>query len=224
MCGAAGAGVRLPVVSTPPGQPPDHPLVPPSNPEHAMSGPWQPPHPQPTPTLPAASPTAAGHPPAPGYGAQPWLQQPPAWGVPQQYGETDTEPALRKARTALGWAVGAAVGAFLAFGFAVLALVTTVGTGSSVDTFDDATYGPLRDQVEGFEDGGALAGPVLVGRLRNLLADEGVSLRDIAVSCPDTASVTASTVVVCSGEVESLQWTGVVLFEGREGSFVVLET
>jgi hypothetical protein len=36
--------------------------------------------------------------------------------------------------------------------------------------------------------------------------------------------VTASTVVVCSGEVENFPWTGVVFFEGREGSFVVLET
>jgi hypothetical protein len=66
--------------------------------------------------------------------------------------------------------------------------------------------------------------PVGLRRLCGGQADEGVSLRDIAVSCPDTASVTASTVVVCSGDVEGLQWTGVVFFEGREGSFVVLET
>ena len=131
---------------------------------------------------------------------------------------------MRKARAALGWAVGAAVGALLALGFAALALVAAVGSGSAADTTEDTTYGPLRDQLEEFEDGDALPGPILVGRLRNLLADEGVSLRDIAVSCPDTASVTASTVVVCSGEVENFQWTGVVFFEGREGSFVVLET
>ena len=37
--------------------------------------------------------------------------------------------------------------------------------------------------------------------------------------------MTASTVVVCSGDVEGLQWTGVVFFfKNREGSLVVLET
>ena len=204
--------------------PPDQPLVPPSSPERAASDPWQPPHPQLAPPLPPAYPTTAGRPPASEYGAPTWPQQPPAWGAAQQYGETGTEPAVRKARTALGWAVGAAVGALLALGFAALALVAAVGSGSSADTTEDTTYAPLRDQLEEFEDGDALPGPILVGRLRNLLADEGVSLRDIAVSCPDTASVTASTVVVCSGEVENFQWTGVVFFEGREGSFVVLET
>ena len=211
-------------MSTPPDQPPDQPLVSPSNREDASTDSWQTNNPQLDPPTPPAYPTTGDHPSASGYGAQPWSQQPPAWGAPQRYGETGAEPSLRKARTALGWAVGAAVGAFLALGLAVLALVVTVGTGSSEDTFEDATYAPLRDQVEGFEDGDALPGPVLVGRLRNLLADEGVSLRDIAVSCPDTASVTASTVVVCSGDVEGLQWTGVVFFEDREGSFVVLET
>ena len=142
----------------------------------------------------------------------------PRGGLPQpQYGGTASEPAVRKARAALGWAVGAAVGALLALGFALLAVVATVGSGSSADTSADTVYEPLRDQLEEFEDGDALPGPILVGRLRNLLADEGVSLRDIAISCPDTASVTASTVVVCYGEVDALQWTGVVFFEGREG-------
>ncbi len=119
--------------------------------------------------------------------------------------------------------MAAAVGALLALGFAVLALVATAGAGPSADTSEDTAYAPLRDQLEEFEDGDALPGPILVGRLRNLLADEGASLRDIAVSCPDTAAVTASTVVVCRGEVENFQWTGVVFFEDREGTFVVLE-
>lgn len=204
--------------------PPDQPLVPPSTPEPVPGDPWAPPGPQQAPPPPPAYPTAAGYDPASGYAGPPWPQQPPtAWGA-QPYAPTGTEaePALRKARTALGWAIGAAVGALLALGFAVLALVAVVG--SSADTFEDAMYAPLRDQVEGFEDGDALPGPVLVGRLRDLLAEEGVSLRDIAVSCPDTASVTASTVVVCSGDVEGLQWTGVVFFEDGEGTFVVLET
>ncbi len=220
MCSSAGPGVRLPGVSTPP----DEPLVPPSGPERASSDPWQPPHPELPPPQPLAHPTPAGQPPAFEYGAPPWPQQRPAWGAAQQYGGTASEPAVRKARAALGWAVGAAVGALLALGFALLAVVATVGSGSSADTSEDTVYEPLRDQLEEFEDGDALPGPILVGRLRNLLADEGVSLRDIAISCPDTASVTASTVVVCYGEVDALQWTGVVFFEGREGSFVVLET
>ena len=131
---------------------------------------------------------------------------------------------MTKAGTALWWAIGAAVGALVALGFAVVALFVAVGTGPSTDPFDDSMYMPLRDHVEGFKDGQALPGPILVGQIRELLAEQDVSLRDIAISCPDTASVKASTVVVCSGDVEGFQWTGVVLFENSEGAFVVLET
>ena len=148
-------------------------------------------------------------------------QQPYAAWPPAPYDAAGSQ-ALRTARTALGWAVGATIAAVVAVAIAVASLLVGVGPDAGGDA--NFAYEPLRDQVEGFEDGEPLAGPELVGMLRDLLGEAGVESEDIAVSCPDTASVSVSTVVVCSGEVDGFLWTGVVLFETVEGTFVVLET
>jgi hypothetical protein len=208
--------------------PPDQPLVPPSNPEPAPADPWAAPGPkrptEPHPASPTAAgyPTASGYPPASGYADPPWPQQPPtAWGAPP-YAPTDTNTdtdsgaALRKARTALGWAVGAAAGAFLAMLLAVGALLAT-----AVSSGDDFSYEPLRSQVDGLTAGGALAGDTLEGPLGALLREVGSS--DVSISCPDVAQVRVSTSVVCTGDVDGSAWTGIVFFEDDGGTFVVLE-
>ena len=215
--------------------PPDQPLVPPSNPEPVPADPWAAPGPQQPVPPPPANPAAAGYPapsgyptssgyrassdyPTPsGYGAPPWPAQPqPAWGT-QPYAATgsDADAALRKARTALGWAVGAAVGAFLAMLLAVGALLATAASSG-----DDFSYEPLRSQVE-VTEGEALAGDTLEGPLAALLREVGSS--DVSISCPDVAEVRVSTSVVCTGDVDGSAWTGIVFFEDAEGTFVVLE-
>ena len=204
--------------------PPDQPLVPPSNPGPVPVDPWAAPGPQPTIPPPPASPTAAGYPTssgystASGYADPPWPQQPPtAWGAPP-YASTDTDSgaALRKARTALGWAIGAVVGAFLAMLLAVGALLATAASSG-----DDFSYEPLRSQVDGLTAGDALAGDTLEGPLGALLREVGSS--DISISCPDVAQVQVSTSVVCTGDIDGSAWTGIVFFEDAEGTFVVLE-
>jgi hypothetical protein len=147
-----------------------------------------------------------GGPPA----GSPWAAAPPA-----EPGEA--EAAMRKARTALGWAVGAAVGAFLAMAVA-LASLAAAGSGA-VD--DEYSYDPLRSEVVGLPDGSALSGDRLERPLVDLLRSYGDE--DVEVSCPDTAAVTISTAVVCTGAIEGSPWTGVVFFEDTEGTFVVLE-
>jgi hypothetical protein len=122
----------------------------------------------------------------------------------------------RTARTALGWAVGAAVGAFLAMAVAVVALLVAGGS-----VADDYTYEPLRGEVVGLPDGSSLGGDRLERPLGDLLREQGAETVDL--TCPGTASVTVSTAVVCTGDVDGYVWTGIVFFEDTEGTFVVLE-
>lgn len=182
--------------------PPQEPLVPPS------AG-----HPS----------VVASHPPPAGAGVQdpyatPWHQPPassPAWGGPDQRALQEAEAALRRSRTAFGWAIGATVGAFLALVIAVIALV-----GAGLGAAEDLPFEPLRGEVVGLPDGAALSGERLQHNLVDLLREYG---SDGEVTCPDTASVTTSTAVVCTGTVDDLEWTGIVFFEDAEGTFVVVE-
>lgn len=96
--------------------------------------------------------------------------------------------------------------------------VALVVAGSGVA--DDYSYEALRGQVTGMSDGGALPGARLEDVLVGALDDFGV---EAGITCPDTASVTVSTVVVCTGEVDGFAWTGVVVFEDEGGSFAVAE-
>ena len=184
---------------------PEDPLVPPSLPG---------PTPQP-------SPTAAGGQPASGYGppTTTWVGPPAgsSWPAAPPVTQGEAEAAMRKARTALGWAVGATVGAFLATAIALVSLLAA-GAGSGDD---DYSYDPLRSEVVGLPDGSALSGDRLERPLVDLLRSYGDE--DVDVSCPDTAAVSVSTAVVCSGEIEGSPWTGIVFFEDAKGTFVVLE-
>lgn len=186
--------------------PHDQPLVPPS----PLAGPWPPPAPtQPVPTHGASTPPQ-GWGPAPG----PF----PGWSGPGH--DTDAAQALRSARTALGWAIGAAVGAGIAL-VLCLVLIVTGGTGlGSMPMEGDYYSETLRGEVVGVPDGSRLTGDRLEYVIGGLLDEYGI---DHDVSCPDTAAVTTSTVVVCRGEVDGYDWTGVVVFEDSAGSFAVLE-
>lgn len=129
--------------------------------------------------------------------------------------DTTATEALRKARTALGWAVGASVGAGLALMGMFVALLIA-GAGAA----DDVGFETLRGEVSALSDGEALTGNRLEEELVGALGDFGV---DADVQCPDTPAVSVSTVVVCTGDVDGYVWTGVVVFEDSEGSFAVVE-
>lgn len=170
--------------------PPSHPLVPPAErPPQQGSAPLQ------------------GYPPPNPYAVGGWPGQP---------AQPDAAAALHKARTALGWAVGAAVGAFLAMAVAVVSLLAA---GSAVE--GDYEYEPMRAEVVGLPAGAALSGDRLEHPLVDLLREQGVE--SVELTCPDTASVTVSTTVVCTGDVDGYVWTGVVFFEDTKGTFVVVE-
>ena len=177
------------------------PLVPPT------------PQPTPTPTVPSGQ----------LYGAPAWNQPSAAysgWAQPQPIGEPEGQAALRKARTALGWAIGAAVAAGLALLTAFAAVIIgAVGSDPYLD--DSAFFESLRGEVVALPEGSALSGDRLEAALGNVLLDYYDEVDGL--TCPDTASVRASTAIVCTAEIDTYPWTGVVFFEDAEGSFVVLE-
>lgn len=205
-----GDATPMPTDPTHPTAPaPEAPLVPPA-------APFQQPH-QPAPG--AAAQASAGYP----YG-QPGPQpygQPAGYSYVQQPALTPPpEDPLRKARTALGWAIGAAVAAGVALLTAVVAMIVgAVGSDPYLD--DSGFYESIRGEVVALPEGSALSGDRLEAALGNILLDYYDEVDGL--TCPDTASVRPSTTVVCTAEIDTYPWTGVVFFEDAEGSFVVLE-
>lgn len=190
-------------MSDPGAQPP---LVPPS--PRSPAG-W-------TATPSVAPPNAAGWPPGP-----PVQPTPPTWWSPSgSAGDPAAAQALRTARTALGWAIGAAVGAGLAL-VGLLGVLVLNGSGIEGGAEDDYVYETMRGEVVGLPEGSPLSGDRLERPIVDLLRGYGVE--EAEVSCPDTPSVSVSTVVACTGEVDDYEWTGVVVFEDSQGSFAVVE-
>ncbi len=198
--------------------PPEQPLVPPSG----------------DPVQSAASPPPPGYAPQPGYavqGSQPgyavpnpyaapaWPQPPtspqPGWGTPESRALQEAEAALRRARTALGWAIGAGVGALLALiaAFAVPGVIAASST-----EYADAGY-PVNGTVAAFRPGGALSGVTVASAVENALYDDGSDVE--GVNCPDTAAAQVSTVVACTGTFDGDDWTLIVHLLDEEGSILV---
>src|SRR5688572_16278077 len=136
-----------------PGEQP--PLVPPS--PRTPAG-W-------TPPASAARPDAAGWPAA----------QPPTfagWPPPGPAGDPTAAAALRKAQTALGWAIGAAVGAGLAL-LGLLALLVVTGSGGLDGAEDDYVYETLRGELVGVTAGSSVSSDRLEVSLVDLLRGYG---------------------------------------------------
>jgi hypothetical protein len=57
--------------------------------------------------------------------------------------------------------------------------------------------------------------------LTAVVEDDGGSVDEIV--CPERSQVGQGLVTVCHGSVDGFDWTGIVVFEDDEGSFVVTE-
>ena len=196
--------------------PPEQPLVPPSGPTTPT---------EPVPTAPTGAPTPPVVPPdwrppesstAPYPGSFAPPTYPGGWSGAAPAG--DPGEALRKAGTALGWAIGAAVGAGLALVLVLVLIVVQVGSAP----YEEGDYysETLRGQVVGLAGGSNLGGDRLEYVIGGLLDEYEI---EHELECPDAEAVTVSTVVVCRGEVDGYEWTGVVVFEDEAGSFAVVE-
>ena len=115
-----------------------------------------------------------------------WQQPTPhpygGWPPAPASGDPSAAEALRKARTALGWAIGAAAIA----GLAVIGMLVALVLGGSSALDDPSSYETLRGQVVGLPEGSALSGDRLEHPLVDALQDVGAE--EVDVTCPDTAS------------------------------------
>lgn len=165
------------------------------------------PAPFPQPPL-TAFPTAAAAPVAP---ATAWPMVPPPGGDPA------VVAAREKAGTAMGWGIAGAVAGGLGLLLSLVTFgMTVLGGGMS----DGGGYETIRGTIPGIRDGGGLGGDRLARLLESLENDAGYAAD---ITCPDTALIEASTVVVCHGTLDDYEWTGAVLFEDAGGSFAVVE-
>ncbi|PKW26830.1 hypothetical protein ATL31_1654 [Phycicoccus duodecadis] len=126
--------------------------------------------------------------------------------------------AREKAGTTMGWGIAGAVAGGLALLLSLVTFGMTVLGGGGMS--DGGSYETIRGTIPGISDGGGLGGDRLARLLQDLEDDYGYAAD---ISCPDTALIEPSTVVVCHGTLDGYEWTGAVLFEDADGSFALVE-
>jgi hypothetical protein len=158
---------------------------------------------------PPGQPTAAAY--AGGSTALPqvqyWAPPPPPPHVPQGY----AAPPKRGNGLAVTAVVLSALALLVALGVAVALLV--VGSSSG------APGGALSGQVTPVDR--AVASNDLQAELTKIITDDGSSVDTI--TCPARSEIGQGLVTVCKGSVDGYDWTGIVVFEDAEGTFVLNE-
>lgn len=166
----------------------------------------------PQPGAPAPSAPSHGQPPAAAYGGpsparpqgQYWAPPPPS--MPQGY----AAPPKRGNALAITAVVLSALALLVALGVGVAILVIGGSSGPG---------GALSGQVTPV--GGAVASNDLQAELTKIITDDGGSVDTI--TCPTRSPIGQGLVTVCKGSVDGYDWTGIVVFEDAEGTFVLNE-
>lgn len=154
-------------------------------------------------------------------GHQPPQQDPQAWAPVQQTGYAAPPPSSFAPQQTFGpppkrgngVAITAVVLSALAL-FTSLALVAFLFFGPS----SPGTY-VLTGEVTVVDKGATYS--ALQEALATTIEDDGGLVDEIV--CPDRSQVGQGLVTVCHGSVDGFDWTGVVVFEDDEGSFIVTE-
>jgi hypothetical protein len=68
---------------------------------------------------------------------------------------------------------------------------------------------------------GAVTSQVLEDELTTMLEDDGALVDEL--TCPATSAVGQGETTVCRGDVDGVDWIGIVVFEGDTGEFVLTE-
>ena len=175
-------------------------------------------------TPPGVQPTAAGIPPGavpqptPAYGPQSPMPHPAGSAAAAQYW-SPPPPGLgpvafgQPRRRGNGLAITAVV-------LSALALLVALGVAAAVLFGGPAgPPGALSGQVTPVDQ--AVASNNLQAELTKIITDDGGSVDTI--TCPDRSRVGQGLVTVCKGSVDGYDWTGIVVFEDAEGTFVLNE-
>ena len=186
----------------------------------------------PGPPMPAPGPSAGGAPPpgtqpvGPGPAAYPYAAPQPYGLAPGSvYGGPEAGPgapgesaALRKARIALGWAIGAAVVASLAAVAAIVAFLVSMS--NTVDGLGDGYA--IDARLVDFHSGSDVDGYRMETAVTDALSADGST--GIDITCPETAKLRVSSTVVCTGTFDgSDNWVLVVYVVDDTGSLLVTE-
>ena len=175
-------------------------------------------------TPPGVQPTAAGiqagaaaPQPTPAYGPQSPMPHPAGSPTPGQYWSPPSpmgpvafgEPRRRGNGLAITAMVLSALALLVALGVAAALLFGGPG----------GPPGALSGQVTPVDQ--AVASNNLQAELTKIITDDGGSVDTI--TCPDRSRVGQGLVTVCKGSVDGYDWTGIVVFEDAEGTFVLNE-
>lgn len=146
----------------------------------------------------------------PGYDAP--VHQPGYAGSPQP--TAPPQPYTPAPRGGNGLAVTAIVLSGLAL-LSVLAMAAFLFLGPLGGGAHYVLYGEVHTT------GGVATDADLQDAITAALEDEGSSAEDL--TCPGESKVGQGLVTVCHGSVDGFDWTGIVVFEDEDGTFVVTE-
>jgi hypothetical protein len=184
----------------PPG---NQPQPPPAYPAPAQQHPQQ--HPQQPPQQPAYPHTAQD--------PQVWAQVQQPGYAGQQPGGVGHQPFTPAPKGGNGLAITAIVISGLAL-LAVLGMAVFLGIGAAMG----GSY-VLSGKVTVVDKGASYS--ALQDSLVAAIEDDGGAVDEVV--CPERSQVAQGLVTVCHGSVDGYDWTGVVVFEDDEGTFIVTE-
>lgn len=157
----------------------------------------------------------------PGHQPSPPPQSPQAWAPVQQPAyaapvpsAAPHQPFAPAPKGGNGLAITAIVLSGLAL-LSVLAMAAFLILGPLMGGGHYVLYGEVA------ASGGAVTDVVLQDALNSALEDEGSTVDEL--TCPGESKVGQGLVTVCHGSVDGFDWTGIVVFEDADGTFVVTE-
>ena len=162
-----------------------------------------------------------GSPSQPGYPSQQPPQDPQAWAPVQQTGYAAQSPVAAPYppfAPAPKGGNGLAVTAIVLSGLALLGVLAMAVFFFAGPMLGGGSY-VLTGEVTVVDKGASYS--ALQDALVAAIEDDGGSVDEIV--CPERSQVGQGLVTVCHGSVDGFDWTGVVVFEDDEGSFIVTE-
>ena len=157
----------------------------------------------------------------PAYPQQPHPQNPQAWAPVQQTGYAAQPPAsapYQPFSPAPKGGNGLAFTAIVLSGLALLGVVAMAAFFFVGPIMAGGGYA-LTGEVTVVDKGASYSD--LQDALVAAIEDDGGSVDEIV--CPERSQVGQGLVTVCHGSVDGFDWTGIVVFEDDEGSFILTE-
>ena len=155
-------------------------------------------------------------------GHQPSPQDPQAWAPVQQPGYAVPSPGVpphQPYAPAPKGGNGLAIAAIVISGLALLSVLAMAAFFFVGPILGGGSGYVLSGEVTVVDKGASYS--ALQDALVAAIEDDGGSVDEIV--CPERSQVGQGLVTVCHGSVDGFDWTGVVVFEDEDGTFIVTE-